>query len=108
MLKAQDFEVEVIRELFTNLSKYAKFPNPEMKESVITLLKNLDDDLDAMDYGPSTGQNSVEEALEQLGDTVSEYEESLEDVDTEDDDKEDIDEDEDEPETPPATDKPQS
>lgn len=101
MLKPQDFEVEVVRELFTVINTHSKFPNQEMKESVISLLKNLDDDLDAMDYGPSTGQNSVEESLEQLGEIVSDYEESLEEVD--DDDKDDVDEDEDEPEgVPPA------
>lgn len=102
MLKAADFEVEVIRELFTTVSVHGKFPNTDIKEGIITLLKSLDDDLDAMDYSPSTGQNSVDEALESLGEVVSEYTESLEDDD--DDDKDDED-DEDEPETPPATDK---
>lgn len=102
MLKPQDFEVEVVRELFGVINTHSKFPNQEMKEGVITLLKNLDDDLDAMDYGPSTGQNSVEESMEALGEVVSEYEESLEEVD-DDKDEDDVDEDEDEPETPTKT-----
>lgn len=102
MLKPQDFEIEVVRELFNVINTHSKFPNSDIKEGVITLLKNLDDDLDAMDYGPSTGQNSVEESLEQLADAVSEYTDSLEEVDSDEDDDVEVDEDEPEPPTKPS------
>ena len=106
VLKPQDFEVEAIRELFTTINTHGKFPNSLIKENVISLLKSLDDDLDAMEYGPSQGSNSAEEALEALQGAVSDYEESQEEVEVGEDDYDpEVEEDEDEPEAP-TTDKP--
>lgn len=104
MPNAKDFETEVIREIFTTINVHGKFPNTEIKDTVITLLKSLDDDLDAMEYGPSQGSNSTEEALEALTTAVGEYEDKLEEVDDEPEDDDDVElPEEDEPEAEPPT-----
>src|SRR5205807_9666471 len=91
---------QVTKLLHESLQKYAKFESPEIKDGVIGVLEALDDDLEAADYAPSTGENSVEEAIASLEEAVLDFEASDDDdedkVTEEDDDDLVDDEDDDE------------
>jgi hypothetical protein len=85
------------------VQKYAKFESGEIKDGIIGLLEALDDDLEAADYTPSSGENSVDEALLALEESISDFETSdEEDDDTGADDDDDDTPDDDDDEIPPV------
>jgi len=85
---------QVTKLLHESLRKYAKFDSTEIKDSIIGVLEALDDDLEAADYIPSTGENSVEEAVAALEEAILDFEAQDDEEETEEDDEEEIDEDE--------------
>lgn len=94
---------QVTKLLHESLKKYAKFDSNEIKDSVMGVLEALDDDLEAADYNPSTGENSVEEAIASLEEAIVDFETTDDDEDNviEDDDDDVVDDDEDD-EAPPV------
>ena len=90
---------QVTKLLHESLQKYAKFESPEIKDGVIG------DDLEAAEYAPSTGENSVEEAIASLEEAVLDFEASDDDDEdkvTEEDDDDLVDDEDDDEEVPPV------
>jgi len=53
--------------------KFAKFEDAEIGDATKKLIEALESDLEAMDFGPSSGDNSVESAMDTLAEAIADY-----------------------------------